>query len=574
MTGIEPRSWLKRLHNAYAPSEYGAQGFVLLLDGHRDDLFFSDVEHPAVPLYRLLYDRFCDAVDAFVWYKVAGEGGQLSYEFNHLANETAEPSAAQRSGETSDDILDDLIGGIEDDTEAWKAQHAGRTTRTCIPQEAIREITPLLRRSEGRVVVVFQDVFWAINEDTLLAQLRTWPELCQTNHHLVVFALARDDLPWIRQCFDPVRSKGVKQLTVDGPTSEEVKVYLILRHLQTRQHLFDWSLLDDIATHLAQNVGAKPSEGFKSLVKSHIPNFEESGQPLDQSWLDRQPRTGHAVQEVHLDDIVLKPEERAFFERILLPALRDPDWRQKQAARLKIAKERVPVPTRILLYGPPGTGKTTIGKMIATESRMRFYSVTAADFQSRYRGGPVEKVAQHFAEWRNNAPCVVFWDEVDSIAADRDRSQHEDNPIVQILAETESTAGKDEDVIIICATNRPESLDSAFRSRFSGHEFLIGYPDQDGRERLIRMYFATHLLEESFSVPELAELFENRAPREIKNCSDFCIQQLTANAAQTTITRDMVVRWLSTRPIDQKTVQRWHEEETQRSRRLRDQGVV
>ncbi len=568
MNSIQPRQWLESLDDIYNPTMLSTQGAVLLLDGHGDDLFFHDVHQPAIALHKLLYERFRHSVDAFVWYQVL-EGGQLQYEFNRFPTANVAVSPPAETSTSSDDLLG--LGDLEQDRTEWQAEHEGRTTHARTPQEAIREIDTLLKTPGHQAVVVFQDVFWAVTEDSILARLRTWPELCQAHHHLVVFVLGHHDLNWVKFCFGQDQMKGVKRLSADGPTITEVKAFLIHYHLKHNYNLFDWQLLDEIASRLAENVGANPGEGFKALVMQRIPGIEEAGLKLDVEWLNIQPQVGQKAEEIHLDDLVLKPTERAFFENSLLPALRNPDWRRKEAERLGVDESKIQVSSRILLYGPPGTGKTTIGKMIATESRRRFYSVKAADFQSTYRGGPVEKVAQHFAEWRQNAPCVVFWDEVESIAANRAHSQHEDNPITQILAELEPTTGRDEGLIIICATNLPEKLDPAFRNRF--RNFLIGYPDQNGRVNLVEQYFEIHLLEQELTIADLVKMLDNRSPREIKYCAESCINQLSVHQERA-ITRQMVRNWLVTNAIDKQTAQRWQEEEAKQQRQLRESGVI
>ena len=582
MSKIRPRQWLERLDQLYNPAQFDAQGLVLLLDGHVDDLFFCDMAHPQVRLYELLLERFRSVVDAFIWYSVAGDeeepGGKLQYEFNRFPSTVASPATPLPSPTpTRLGLLNNLAAGLAQDRDQWLREHEGRTSRTCSPQEAIRDVHKLLTaRSGQRAVIVFQDVNWLLGEQDqdVLQRLIAWPELCQTRYHLVVFALKRPDLPWIETCF-PTRTKGVVRLSVDGPTSEEVKAFLIQRTLETNRDFFDWQSLDEIAGRLAAIWGADPAGGLRTLARVEIPKLEQhcqqTGTKLDEKWLKTLPKIGQEAEEVHLGDVVLKPAERAQFE-FLLRALQDPAWLREKAQALRVSEDEL-LSTRILLYGPPGTGKTTIGKMIATESKLPFFSAAAADFQSTYRGGPVEKVKQHFAEWRAKAPCVVFWDEVESVAARRERSQHPDDPITQILAELESTAGRDKKIIIICATNEPEMLDPAFRARFSGGEFLIGYPDQEGRERLIQMYFKVHLLEEGFNVPELARLFEDRAPREIRRCAESCVREL-AMRDESVITRQMVTRWLVNNPVDPQTIQYWKQEENKRQKRLQELGII
>lgn len=551
---MQTRQWLNHLRqDIYDPDRFSSQGCVLLLNGHVDDLFFNNLQQPAIPLYQVLLNQYSKSnkVDAFVWYQSTARGGELHYEFNRFPSATTStpPPPAPSSG-----LLDDLLEDIEDDRAAWQEQHEGRAMRACIPQDAIREITNLLEVKGQRAVVVFHDARWSIEENDILLQLQEWPRLCQDNHHLVVFGLRSTELRWVKYCFAQSH-KGVRSLTVEGPTADEVKAYLVYHGLQRQKQFFDWQLLDEVSTQLAFLAG-EPTEGFREVMRVANSTVEQNVH-LNRAWLDAQPKAGHTVQEVLLSEVVLRPEETAFLQNTLLPALRDSQWRQREATRLKLPIHQVQVPNRILLVGPPGTGKTTIGKVIATETKLPFFSVKASDFQSTYRGGPVEKVAQHFAHWRQNAPCVVFWDEVETVAADRAHSQHEDNPITQILAELESTAGKDEDIIIVCATNLPEKLDAAFKSRFRAFE--IGYPDPDGYKKLVDLYFAKHLFAPGLTVEKVVEQFNGRAPRDIRNCANDCITQLSSQQ-EDQITPKMIQNWLKQHPINEQVRRQWQRE--------------
>lgn len=553
---MQTRQWLHDLQEkVFNPDRYTSQGTVLLLDGHVDDLFFVGVHQPELPLYQTLLNHFgrSQKVDAFIWYQTTARGGELHYEFSRfpVADSSHSTPSPQRH---SAGLLDDVFVELEDDRATWQAQHEGRSVRSCIPQDAIREITPLLEIKGYRAVVVFHDVRWSVEEESVLLQLQEWPRLCQNNHHLVVFGLRSPELRWIKHCFN-LTHKGVRQLTVTGPTADEVKAYLLYRYLRAQKPLFDWLFLDDIAGCLALQA-AEPTEGFREVIRLARLSLEQ-GAVFSQKWLDAQPKVGHTAEEFHLKDIVLRPDEYDFLQRTLLPALGDPQWREKEAQRLGLPKSKIQVPNRILLVGPPGTGKTTIGKVIATESKLPFFAVKASDFQSTYRGGPVEKVAQHFAHWRQNAPCVVFWDEVETVAADRAHSQHEDNPITQILAELESTAGKDENIIIVCATNLPQKLDAAFKSRF--RSFEIGYPDSAGYERLVHQYFATHLFAPDLTVEMVVKLFNGRSPRDIRNCANDTISQLSSQQKDQ-IALSMIQRWLKRHSIDEQVRRQWSSE--------------
>jgi hypothetical protein len=551
---MQTRQWLDQLRqDIYDPDRFSSHGCVLLLDGHVDDLFLSNLKQPAIPLYQVLLDQYSKSkkVDAFIWYQTTARGGELHYEFNRFPN--AAMPAPPPPPAPSSRLLDDLLADIEDDRAAWQEQHEGRTSRVCIPQEAIRDITNLLEVKGKHAVIVFHDVLWSIDEDNVLLQLQDWSRLCQDNNHLVVFGLRSTDLRWVKHCF-PKSRRGVQYLSVDGPTAEEIKAYLIYRQLKERRHFFAWHLLNEIATQLSL-LATEPTKGLREIIRLSSSTLDQNGALLDRSWLDSLPKAGHTAEEVRLSDIVLRSEEHAFLQNTLIPALRDPNWQEKEATRLGLPKEKIKAPNRILLVGPPGTGKTTIAKVIATECKLPFFSSKASDFQSKYRGEPLEKVERQFTLWRQNAPCVVFWDEVETVAANRSHAQHDDNPITQILAELESTAGKDENIIIVCATNMPEKLDTAFKSRF--RTFEIGYPDPAGYKKLVEQYFATHLFVPGLSVDKVVEMFRGRAPRDIRNCAEDCITQLISSQQESQITPKMIHNWLRAQPIDEQVRQRW-----------------
>jgi adenylate kinase family enzyme len=569
------RACLQRIEQLYPPKQSTSHGAVILLDVHIEDLFFSSPTRPAVPLHQLLLDTYRSSVDAFVVYgsrdahgnpEVDEEARQrLNYEFNRFpsASPAAVPvSNRPASGSSANSLLDDLDADIQQDRSQFQVQSQGRTTRNCSPADALREMHRLLNAPPGRrALIIFEDVFWAISDDDVLTRLRAWPSLCQTRNHLVVFALSQTNLSWIQVAFGEGRSKGVERLTVDGPTADEVKAVLLQRYLVTRRGLFEWTILDEIANALAE-VLAPPEKGLQELARRILPEAEKDSGIFNRAWLEKVPRAGDKAEKVYLDDLILKAEEREFLEKQILPALRDPHWRENHARRLGLPLEDIEIPNRLLLIGPPGTGKTTIAKLIATESGLPFYDTKAGDFMSKYRGGPVEKVEEAFKEWRQRAPCVVFWDEVESVAPKRTNMQHEDNAITQILAELEPTAGKDTDLFILCATNCPELLDPAFKQRF--RQILIGYPDESGMERLIIKYFPKHLLAPDITLQEMKQLFSNRAPREIRRCAKECINELTQNHKYSTITRRMIMKRLRDNPVDLETVRRWQQEEKNR----------
>jgi transitional endoplasmic reticulum ATPase len=117
-------------------------------------------------------------------------------------------------------------------------------------------------------------------------------------------------------------------------------------------------------------------------------------------------------------------------------------------------------PTGLLLTGPPGTGKTTIAKVLAAESACSFYPVTGADITSRFVGESERLIARLFDRARDNAPSIIFIDEVDAIGSSRGELGAYDRQLDQLLQEIDGMSGQG-GVFVVAATNRPERIDPA-----------------------------------------------------------------------------------------------------------------
>lgn len=143
----------------------------------------------------------------------------------------------------------------------------------------------------------------------------------------------------------------------------------------------------------------------------------------------------------------------------------------------------------VLLHGPPGCGKTYIAKALAGELDRVFGAVTPADLTSKWVGEAAENVADLFAVARENQPCVVFIDELDAVAGDRDRqmTNTEQQMVNQLLVELEDAA--EHDVVVVAATNHVADVDGAIRrsGRFD-KRIEVGPPDADARREIIQIH--------------------------------------------------------------------------------------
>ena len=151
------------------------------------------------------------------------------------------------------------------------------------------------------------------------------------------------------------------------------------------------------------------------------------------------------------------------------------------------------MPKGILLVGPPGTGKTMLAKAVAGESNVPFFSISGSEFVEMFVGMGASKVRDLFKQAKEKAPCIVFIDEIDAIGQKRNSGQFGGNDereqtLNQLLTEMDGFEGNT-GVIILAATNRPDSLDPALTrpGRFD-RRVPVGLPDLKGREEILKVH--------------------------------------------------------------------------------------
>jgi transitional endoplasmic reticulum ATPase len=150
----------------------------------------------------------------------------------------------------------------------------------------------------------------------------------------------------------------------------------------------------------------------------------------------------------------------------------------------------VDAPKGVLLHGTPGTGKTLLAKAVASETSANFLTIGGPEIMSKFHGESEERLRDIFKEAEENAPSIIFIDEIDSIAPKRDEvtGETERRVVAQLLATMDGLEGRGK-VIVIAATNRPNALDPALRrpGRFD-REIEIGIPDREGRLEILHIH--------------------------------------------------------------------------------------
>ncbi|MGB9718988.1 MAG: CDC48 family AAA ATPase [Candidatus Anstonellales archaeon] len=165
-------------------------------------------------------------------------------------------------------------------------------------------------------------------------------------------------------------------------------------------------------------------------------------------------------------------------------------------------------PKGVLLYGPPGTGKTLLAKAVANESDASFFYIGGPEVVSKYVGESEQRLRKIFNEAEQSAPSIIFIDEIDAIAPKRAEvvGEVERRMVSQLLTLMDGLKGRGQ-VIVVAATNRPESIDPALRrpGRFD-REIEIGVPDRDGRSEILKIHVRNMPLSDDVDVDEIADI--------------------------------------------------------------------
>ena len=215
--------------------------------------------------------------------------------------------------------------------------------------------------------------------------------------------------------------------------------------------------------------------------------------PVDVSKIEG---VGNLVDVSYEDIGGLKEEVKKVREMIEIP-LKRPELFEK----LGIAP-----PKGVLMHGPPGTGKTLLAKAVASESDAHFIAINGPEIMSKYVGGSEENLREYFEEAEENSPSIIFIDELDAIAPKREETngEVERRTVAQLLTLMDGLKSRGQ-VVVIGATNRPDSLDPALRrpGRFD-REIEIGVPDSEERKEVLEIHTRNMPLSEDVDLDKIA----------------------------------------------------------------------
>lgn len=218
-----------------------------------------------------------------------------------------------------------------------------------------------------------------------------------------------------------------------------------------------------------------------------------------------------STEGIHFSDVAGEDEAKESLAEIV-DYLHDPK---------KYSEVGASMPKGVLLVGPPGTGKTMLAKAVAGEANVPFFSMSGSEFVEMFVGMGASKVRDLFSQAKEKAPCIVFIDEIDAIGKKRDGqiggNDEREQTLNQLLTEMDGFEGNN-GVIILAATNRPESLDPALTrpGRFD-RRVPVELPDLKGREEILKVHAKKIKIAEDVDFHTIARMAAGASGAELAN---------------------------------------------------------
>lgn len=216
--------------------------------------------------------------------------------------------------------------------------------------------------------------------------------------------------------------------------------------------------------------------------------------------------------DVRFDDVAGQNEAKESLEEII-EYLKNPDL---------YAEVKVHMPKGVLLEGPPGTGKTLLAKAVAGEAGVPFYHITGSSFVDKFVGAGASNIRKLFKKARENAPAIIFIDEIDAVGSTRSEggsgaNMESNQTINELLAQMDGFS-LDLPVIVLGATNRPGSLDPALtRTGRFDRKVIVDLPDLTGRVDILKVHTSKINLAENVDLKDIAELTPGASGSDLAN---------------------------------------------------------
>ena len=319
---------------------------------------------------------------------------------------------------------------------------------------------------------------------------------------------------------DAVLSRFSSSIELPAPTAEARERILVSQFANAGLGL-------PVTEALVRETTGMSGRDLSTLV-TNVVSGHPSGQPAIEDFIAAVARlrgkSSTSVQSLTWDDVILPAATRREFESL----------GKELVHAEELARMRLPVPRGILLWGPPGTGKTQIARVLASQSGLSFLAASSADLKSSSIGASGEKVKQLFERARAQAPCILFLDELDTIARSRDGGDTMTTEIVaQLLQELDGIGSRPGQVFLLAATNLPDSIDAALLSRLE-RKIEVALPDLQARRGIVGLQLGGKPIEGDLEAitEQLAQATEGLSGRDL--------QSLVTAGTRTALQRAMI----------------------------------
>ncbi len=299
------------------------------------------------------------------------------------------------------------------------------------------------------------------------------------------------------------------------------------------------------------DISAVCREAAMSALRRYLPQIDLDSEIIDQELLEQIEVTKadfeealkevmpSGIREVFVEIPNVTWDQIGGLEDLKQKLIESVDW---PLSHPKIFERMGITPPRgILLYGPPGCGKTLLARAVATESKANFISIKGPELLSKYVGESEKAIREVFRIAKMAAPCIIFFDEFDSIAPSRGRhttdSGVSEKVLSQFLTELDGLEVK-KDIIVIAATNRPDILDPALiRPGRIDRILLVPAPNEDGREKILKIF--------TKNMPLAANIDLNALNKKLEGFTGADLETLCREAGMIALRDNMKARKIS-----------------------------
>jgi len=301
------------------------------------------------------------------------------------------------------------------------------------------------------------------------------------------------------------------------------------------------------------DISAVCREAAMSALRRYLPQINLDSELIDPELLEQIEVTKNdfeealkevmpsGIREVFVEIPNVNWDDIGGLEDLKQKLIESVDW---PLSHPKIFKRMgINPPRGILLYGPPGCGKTLLARAVATETKANFISIKGPELLSKYVGESEKAIREIFRKAKMAAPCIIFFDEFDSIAPSRGRhttdSGVSEKVLSQFLTELDGLEVK-KDIIVIAATNRPDILDPALiRPGRIDRILLVPAPDEEGREKILKIFTKDMPLAANIDLSELNKKLDGFTGADIETlCREAGMIALRENLRARKITEE------------------------------------